>query len=53
MGEDSTKYGEFISSYFAWLTLEKQKDIVNRLEDATKKEWEVLSKGLFLQIFLI
>ena len=38
MEEDSTKYGEFISSYFAWLTLERQKDIVNRLEDATKKD---------------
>lgn len=37
MEEDSTKYGEFISSYFAWLTLEKQKEIVDRLEDSTKK----------------
>ena len=26
VGEDSTKYGEFISSYFAWLTLERQKN---------------------------
>ena len=23
--EDTTKYGEFISSYFVWLTPEKQK----------------------------
>ena len=37
MEEDSGKYGEFISSYFAWLTLEKQKEIVDRLEDTTKK----------------
>lgn len=37
MEEDTTKYGEFISSYFAWLSLDKQKDIVNRLEEATKK----------------
>ena len=26
MDEDETKYGEFISSYFAWITLEKQKE---------------------------
>lgn len=38
MEEDSTKYGEFISSYFAWITLEKQKEIANRLENATKKQ---------------
>ena len=36
MEEDSTKYGEFISSYFAWLTLERQKEIVDKLEDTTK-----------------
>ena len=23
--EDTTKYGEFVSSYFAWMTLEEQK----------------------------
>ncbi len=37
MEEDKTKYGEFISSYFAWLSLDKQKEIVSRLENATKK----------------
>ncbi len=37
MEEDTTKYGEFISSYFAWISLEKQKEIASRLEDATKK----------------
>lgn len=36
MGEDSTKYGEFISSYFAWITLERQKEEANRLENITK-----------------
>ncbi len=35
--EDTTKYGEFIPSYFAWLTLEKQKEIANKLSDITKK----------------
>lgn len=37
MEEDTTKYGEFISSYFAWITLEKQKGDVKRLEEITKK----------------
>lgn len=34
--EDSTKYGEFISSYFGWLSMEKQKEDAKRLEDITK-----------------
>lgn len=34
--EDSTKYGEFISSYFAWLTLENQKNKTEKLENITK-----------------
>ena len=40
--EDTTKYGEFIPSYFAWLTLEKQKEIANKLSDITKK-WGFVS----------
>lgn len=35
--EDTTKYGEFIPSYFAWLTLEKQKETANKLSNITKK----------------
>lgn len=35
--EDVTKYGEFVSSYFAWLTLEEQKEKVNRMEKMTKQ----------------
>ncbi len=38
IGEDATKYGEFISSYFAWVSLENQKDRVSELENMTKKE---------------
>lgn len=38
MDEDETKYGEFISSYFAWMTLEEQKEIVKKLEEITKKQ---------------
>lgn len=36
--KDSTKYGEFVSSYFAWQTLEDQKEKAKRLENITKKE---------------
>ncbi len=36
VGEDTTKYGEFISSYFAWVTLPEQKDKVKKLENITK-----------------
>lgn len=35
--EDTTKYGEFVSSYFAWLTLDRQKKIAKKLENITKK----------------
>lgn len=35
-GEDATKYGEFISSYFAWVSLPEQKNIVKKLENITK-----------------
>lgn len=41
--EDATEYGEFISSYFAWVGLKKQKENVERLEKITdnknKKEY--------------
>ena len=38
IGEDSTKYGEFISSYFRWMNLEEQKENVEKLENITKNE---------------
>ena len=37
-GEDATKYGEFISSFFGWKTLEKQKDIAKKLEKITREK---------------
>ncbi len=37
VGEDGTKYGEFISSYFAWVTLPEQKEKVEELQNMTKK----------------
>ena len=38
--EETTKYGEFISSYFAWKTLEEQKNIANKLADITDNKKE-------------
>lgn len=35
--EDVSKYGEFISSYFAWIGLDKQKDKVKEMENITNK----------------
>lgn len=36
--EDATKYGEFVSSYFAWITLDKQKENAKKMEEMTKKK---------------
>lgn len=33
IGEDTTRYGEFITSYFAWLPLSVQKEKVEDLEN--------------------
>lgn len=35
-GEDSTKYGEFISSFHEWLPPEKQKERAHKLENVTR-----------------
>ena len=34
--ENTSKYGEFITSYFAWLPLTKQKDRAEELENISK-----------------
>lgn len=36
--EDASKYGEFVSSYFAWLTLDRQKSRAKQMEDMTKEK---------------
>ena len=36
MDENTSKYGEFITSYFAWLPLTKQKDRAVELEKISK-----------------
>ena len=38
VGEDATKYGEFISSYFAWVSLPEQKEKVEKLEEITEEK---------------
>lgn len=38
VGEDSTKYGEFISTYFAWISLPDQKERTEELQEMTKKK---------------
>ena len=37
VGEDTTKYGEFISSYFAWISLPEQKEKAEKMQNMTKK----------------
>lgn len=36
--EDATRYGEFITSYFAWLPLSVQKEKVKDLENITNNK---------------
>lgn len=38
VGEDATKYGEFVSSYFAWISLPKQKEKAQELQNMTKEK---------------
>ena len=38
VGEDNTKYGEFVSTYFAWIPLSKQKERAKEMEEMTKKD---------------
>lgn len=37
VGEDATQYGEFISTYFAWIPLPDQKENAERMANMTKK----------------
>lgn len=40
VGEDATKYGEFISSYFAWVSLPEQKEKAQKLQKMTDEKQE-------------
>ena len=35
--DNITMYGEFVTSYFAWLPLDKQKEKAKEMSDMTKK----------------
>lgn len=37
VGEDATQYGEFVSTYFAWIPLPKQKDNAEKMAQMTKR----------------
>ena len=36
VGEDATQYGEFISTYFAWIPLPNQKENAEKMAKITK-----------------
>ena len=38
VGEDATQYGEFISTYFAWIPLPEQKENADRMAKITKRD---------------
>lgn len=38
VGEDATQYGEFVSSYFAWISLPNQKERAEELANMTKNK---------------
>ena len=38
IGEDATEYGEFISTYFAWIPPEKQKERAKELHSMTNSD---------------
>ena len=37
VGEDATQYGEFVSTYFAWIPLPAQKEKAENMAKMTKK----------------
>ena len=38
VGEDATQYGEFVSTYFAWIPLPNQKEKAEEMANITKRE---------------
>ena len=38
VGEDTTQFGEFVSSYFAWVPLPEQKEKADKMAKMTEKE---------------
>ena len=48
VGEDATQYGEFLSTYFAWIPLPDQKKKAEEMADMTKTC--KTEPALFLQV---
>lgn len=53
--EDTTNYGEFVTSYFAWVPLPLQKEKAEEIENMTKKEdkkrkWEERYIKIWLKV---
>ena len=38
VGEDATQYGEFVSTYFAWIPLPDQKEKAENMAKMTKRD---------------
>ena len=38
VGEDATQYGEFVSTYFAWIPLPNQKEKAENMAQMTKRD---------------
>ena len=38
VGEDATQYGEFVSTYFAWIPLPDQKERAENMAQMTKRD---------------
>lgn len=45
VGEDATQYGEFVSSYFAWVPLPDQKKKAEEMAKITQKKNKKLGDG--------
>ncbi|MCX7921075.1 MAG: hypothetical protein N3B21_03495 [Clostridia bacterium] len=43
--EDVTRYGEFISSFNQWMTLDRQKNISHHLEEVTEEPSDTQDKN--------
>ena len=53
VGEDATQYGEFVSSYFAWISLPKQKEKAEELSKMTKENRHQMSKWKMIKEIII
>ena len=45
VGEDATQYGEFISSYFAWVSLPEQKEKAEEMNKMTEENKNTIKEN--------